>query len=136
MRAVEEFLKKDRFAAHNGIELLAVAEGYAKARMPIQEHHLNSVDVVHGSAIFALADLAFTAASHSHETVAVGINASISYVQPATKGTLFAEAKEVSLGPELASYAIEITNQSNEIVAAFEGVVYRSKQAIGRPVSH
>jgi len=130
MRTIKEFFKNDRFAARSGIELLAVSEGYAKASMRIEEHHLNGIDVVHGGAIFTLADLAFAAASNSHGTVAVAINASIWYVKAAMEGTLLAEAKEISLNPKLATYAIEVTDDSGEIVATFEGMVYRKKQTI------
>lgn len=130
MRTIKEFFKNDRFAARSGIELLEVSEGYAKARMRIEDHHLNGIDVVHGGAIFTLADLAFAAASNSHGTVAVAINASIWYVKAAMEGTLLAEAKEVSLNPRLATYSIEITDDSGEIVATFEGMVYRKKQTI------
>jgi acyl-CoA thioesterase len=91
------------------------------------------VNVVHGGAIFTLADLAFAAASNSHGTVAVAINASIWFVKAGTQGTLFAEAREVSRNPKLATYSITITDDAGEIVALFEGMVYRKKDQIGQP---
>ncbi len=132
MHTIREFLKNDRFAAHCGIELLEVSTGYAKTSMRIEDRHLNGVDVVHGGAIFTLADLAFAAASNSHGTVAVAINAGIWYVKAATEGVLTAEAREVSLTPKLATYSIQITNDDGEIIATFEGMVYRKKQTITR----
>jgi acyl-CoA thioesterase len=133
MQAIWDFFKNDRFAQHSGIELLEVAEGRAKAKMAITDAHLNGVNLVHGGAIFTLADLAFAAASNSHGTVAVAINASIWFVKAATQGTLFAEAKEVSRYPKLATYSITITDDAGEIVALFEGMVYRKKDPIGQP---
>jgi acyl-CoA thioesterase len=133
MQAIWDFFKNDRFAQHSGIELLEVAEGRAKAKMAITDAHLNGVNLVHGGAIFTLADLAFAAASNSHGTVAVAINASIWFVKAATQGTLFAEAKEVSRNPKLATYSITITDDAGEIVALFEGMVYRKKDPIGQP---
>ncbi|HNY79536.1 MAG: PaaI family thioesterase [Sedimentisphaerales bacterium] len=130
MRAIKEFLKNDRFAEHCGIELVEVGEGRAKTRMKIEDRHLNGVNVVHGGAIFSLADLAFAAASNSHGTVAVAINASIWYVKAGLSGTLFANAREVSLNPKLATYSIEVTDDAGEIIAVFEGMVYRKKQTI------
>ena len=130
MRSIKEFFKNDRYAALSGIELLEVSEGRARARMHIEDHHLNGINVVHGGAIFTLADLAFAAASNSHGTVAVAINASIWYVKAAIDGTLIAEAREVSLNPRLATYAIEVRDETGEIIAAFEGMVYRKKQSI------
>jgi len=133
MKAIWDFFKNDRFAQHSGIELLEIGEGRAKAKMTIKDCHLNGVDVVHGGAIFTLADLAFAAASNSHGTVAVAINASIWFVKAGRQGTLFAEAKEVSRNPKLATYSIRVTDDSGELVAIFEGMVYRKKDQIGQP---
>ncbi|MBN2131603.1 MAG: hotdog fold thioesterase [Sedimentisphaerales bacterium] len=131
MQAIWDFFKNDRFAEHSGIQLLDIAPGYAKAKMEIQDRHLNGVDVVHGGAIFTLADLAFAAASNSHGTVAVAINASIWFVKAGRQGTLYAEAKEVSRNPKLATYSIAVTDDSGETIARFEGMVYRKKDQIG-----
>jgi acyl-CoA thioesterase len=130
MQTLKEFFKNDRFAALSGIELLEVSEGRARAKMDIKECHLNGIDLVHGGAIFTLADLAFAAASNSHGTVAVAINASIWYVKAAMEGTLFAEAREVSMNPKLATYTIEVTDQTGELIASFQGMVYRKQQSI------
>jgi len=133
MRAIWDFFKNDRFAQHSGIELIEIGEGRAKARMVINDSHLNGVNLVHGGAIFTLADLVFAAASNSHGTVAVAINASIWFVKAARQGTLFAEAKEVSRNPKLATYSIHVTDDTGELVASFEGMVYRKKDQIGQP---
>jgi len=130
MDKIRDFFKNDQFARHSGVELLDVSPGYAKARMNVQEFHLNGANMVHGGAIFTLADLAFAVASNSHGTLAVAINASIWYVRASSEGTLFAEAKEVSINPKLATYSIDITNDQGDMIATFEGMVYRKKQAI------
>ncbi|MBW2247887.1 MAG: PaaI family thioesterase [Deltaproteobacteria bacterium] len=130
MEAVKNFFKNDRFAEHVGIELLEVSEGRAKAKMEIKEHHLNGIDIAHGGAIFSLADLAFAVASNSHKTIALGINASISYLKAAASGTLIAEAKEVSLNPKLATYEVRVTDETDDIIAIFLGTVYRKKDKI------
>lgn len=130
MDKIRDFFKNDQFARHSGVELLDVSPGYAKARMDVQEFHLNGANMVHGGAIFTLADLAFAVASNSHGTLAVAINASIWYVRASSEGTLFAEAKEVSINPKLATYSIDITSDQGDMIASFEGMVYRKKQAI------
>ncbi len=131
MQKIRDFFKNDRFAEHSGIKLIDVSPGYAKACMDIKEFHLNGADMVHGGAIFTLADLAFAVASNSHGTIAVAINASIWYVKASTEGTLFAEAKEVSINPKLATYNIDVTNEAGDTIATFQGMVYRKKQTIG-----
>ena len=130
METVRNFFKNDTFADHVGIELLEVSEGRAKAKMEIKEHHLNGIDIAHGGAIFSLADLAFAVASNSHKTIALAINASISFLKAVSGGTLIAEAKEVSLNPKLASYEIRVTDETNDVIAIFQGMVYRKKDKI------
>ena len=124
---VKEFLKNDRFAAMLGIDLLEAANGKAKAKLEIKEQHLNTIDIAHGGAIFSLADFTFAAASNSHGTVAVAINANISFVKATGKGILTAEAFEVSKNRKLATYTINVTNSKNELIASFQGMVYRKK---------
>jgi acyl-CoA thioesterase len=124
------FFEEDNFSNYVGVELLEVSEGRAKAKMDIEKHHLNSFGIVHGGAIFALADLVFALASNSHGNISVAINVNISYIKAATGGTLYAEGQEVSINPKLASYAINITDDNNELIAIFQGMVYRKKDKI------
>jgi len=129
MEAIKQFIaENDRFAKHAGIELLKVTEGIAIARMKITAQHLNGVNIVHGGAIFTLADLAFAAASNSHGTVAVAINVSIAYIKAVGTGTLYAKAREVSRNPRLALYIVDVTEEGGDLVATFQGMVYRKKE--------
>jgi acyl-CoA thioesterase len=124
------FATEDLFARHNGIELLEVEPGLAKASMKIEPYHFNAAKTVHGGAIFTLADFAFAVASNSHGTLAMGINTSVSFVKAATRGTLYAVAKEQTLNPRLASYLVQITDDANDVVAIFQGMVYRKKESL------
>ena len=131
MEAIRQFFEKnDKFADYVGIELLEASEGRAKAKMEIKKHHLNGVNTVHGAAIFTLADLVFAVASNSHGTIAMGINVSISYLKAIKKGVLYAEAKEVSKNPKLAAYQVQVTDAGGDMVAMFQGMVYRKREAI------
>src|ERR1035437_7473811 len=131
MQKIKEFFSaEDKFARHAGIELVDVGPGWAKASMKIEPYHFNGAKTVHGGAIFALADFAFAVASNSHGTLAMGINTSVSFVKAATKGTLYAEAREQALNPRLASYSVQITDDVNDVVAIFQGMVYRKKESI------
>ena len=130
MDFIKEFFKRDKFAEHCGITLLEVSKGYAKAKMEITASHINGVGTVQGGAIFTLADLVFAAASNSHGTVAVAINVSISFVKAAKTGTLFAEAKELSINPKIATYVVDVTNEKGDKVAIFNGMVYRKEETL------
>ena len=130
MEAIKRFFKRDQFAAYCGIELLDVREGYARVKMEIKDHHLNGIGIVHGGVLFTVADLAFAAASNSHGTVAVSINAHISNVKSSSAGTIYAEARETSLSHKIATYTVEIKNDGGDLLAIFEGMVYRKKDPI------
>ncbi len=130
MDAVKRFVDNDRLAKHLGIEMLEHAKGGARARMEIRDHHLNSAGMLHGGAIFALADAVFSAASNSHGTLAVAINVSISYFKAVREGTVTAAAEEVSLNPKLATYLIPVRDAEGSTIALFQGTVYRKREAL------
>ena len=124
------FSQEDKFARHAGITIVDIRPGWAKASMKIEPFHFNGAKTVHGGAIFTLADFAFAAASNSHGTLSMGINTSVSFVKAALNGTLYAEAKEQSLNPKLASYSVMITDDAGDVVAIFQGMVYRKSQKL------
>ena len=124
------FTAEDRFAQYCGIELLDVEAGWAKTSMKIEPHHMNGARTVHGGAIFTLADFAFAVASNSRGSLAMGINTSVSFVKAATTGNLYAEAREQSLNPKLASYSVLVTDDAGDTVAIFQGMVYRKKESV------
>lgn len=131
MNDLSRFVERDRFAKHLGVEMLEYSPGKAAARMTLQDHHLNSAGTVHGGAIFSLADAVFSVASNSHGTLAMAINVSISYFKAAKSGTLYAEGREVSLNPKLATYLIDVKDEAGNAIALFQGTVYRKKESIG-----
>lgn len=131
MHEIKQFFsKEDQFARYVGIELMEVKPGWAKVFMKIEPFHFNGAKTVHGGAIFTLADFAFAVASNSHGTLAMGINTSVSFVKAATKGVLYAEAKEESMNRKLASYSVHVTDDEGDVVAIFQGMVYRKNQSI------
>lgn len=125
MEAMKRFVAQDRYARYLGAEILEWSEGYAKAKLELNENHLNSVNTAHGGVLFSLADSAFSVASNSHGNVAVAIQVCISYFKAVSNGTLFAEAREVSRTAKLATYAIEVTDGTGSLLALFQGTVYR-----------
>jgi acyl-CoA thioesterase len=125
MEDPEDFFSRDEFARAMGIELLECASGRARVKMEIGEKHRNSHGTVHGGAIFTLADAAFALASNSQGIPAAAINASISFMNAAREGVLYALAEEVSASPRLATYTILVTDGAGQKIAFFQGTVYR-----------
>jgi acyl-CoA thioesterase len=134
MHEIKQFFSdKDLFARHAGIEILKVGPGSAKASMKIAPYHYNGAGTVHGGAIFTLADFAFAVASNSYGTLAMGINTSVSFVKAATRGTLYAEAKEEARSNKLATYTVHVTDDDKIVVAIFQGTVFLKKETLLPP---
>jgi acyl-CoA thioesterase len=128
--AIKHLFTKDRFAALAGVELVSLAPGRAIACMTVGPQHLNSMGVLHGAAIFTLADFAFAAAVNSHGTVALAINVSISFFKAVNAGKLTATAREISLNNKLGNYTIDITDEQGQSIALFQGLAYRKKDPL------
>jgi acyl-CoA thioesterase len=127
---IRTYFERDQMARLLGIEILDAAPGTARVRMPIREEHYNSIRIVHGGALFTLADLAFAVASNSHGEVAVAINANIAFLKASSTGSLTAQAEEISRSRRLATYSVRITNDAGDIVAVFQGTVFRKGEPI------
>lgn len=121
---------QDRYAALTGIEIVEVRTGYCRARLHIEDKHLNAANVVQGGALFTLADLAFAVASNSHGQLALAINVNISFLKSVSSGTLYATATELDEPKRLGAYDVLITDEQGHIVARFNGMVYRKNQTL------
>lgn len=125
---IEEFFRKDRFAARAGIELVEIGPGYGKTVMTVTENHLNAGNTTQGGAIFTLADLALAAAANTRGQLALSLNSGISFFRPSGPGDILtAEAKEKFVQKRTGYYQVDITNQNGELVACFETTVYRKE---------
>jgi acyl-CoA thioesterase len=98
--------------------------------MKLGRKHLNGLGCVHGGAIFSLADFAFAMAINSHGNMALAIQCSVTYLRPATEGSLWAEAREVSRTSKLGTYEVEVKNDAGELVARLQGLGYIKKEPV------
>jgi acyl-CoA thioesterase len=127
---VQFFNDGDKFARHCGAVLLEAGNGCSKAKMKIEPYHMNGLGIVQGGAVFTLADFAFAAACNSHETAAVALNVSITFIKATRTGELTAIAEEASLNPKVGTYVIRVTDDRGDLVALFNGLAYRTKETL------
>ena len=131
LERLREKFSCDPYSRLLGIKLLEVKRGYSKASLTIRDDMLNFHGVAHGGLIASLADVAFAAASNSHNRKALALNLSINYRKPAKAGdTLIAEAFEESLGRTTALYKIIIRNSKGDVIAICQGLVYRMSEPV------
>jgi len=122
---MQRFIDEDIFARHVGLNVVDHGPGYTKVTLTIASQHLNSAGILHGGAIFSLADFAFAIAANSRGRLALAINASVSFCKAVSEGTLVAEAREVALSAKLGTYLIDVRDQDGALIAQMQGTVYR-----------
>jgi acyl-CoA thioesterase len=124
MTTRKEDFARDRFASANGIELVEVAPGRATTRLCLSQQHLNNLDLAHGGALFTLAAAALFAACNAAGQAAVGIQLSISFLQPVAAGTLTARATEIARSRRLSTCEVRVLNDDGQQVALLTGTAY------------
>ncbi|WP_078595801.1 hydroxyphenylacetyl-CoA thioesterase PaaI [Evansella clarkii] len=123
-----EHFKRDKYAEWLGINIEKVDNGYAEVTMNVTGNMTNFHGSANGGAIFSLADVAFACASNSYGTTAVGITVTIHYLKAGAVGDrLKAIATEDNRSNKLGLYRMEVRNETDDLVALAEGMVYRTK---------
>ncbi|MCK9375854.1 MAG: PaaI family thioesterase [Syntrophobacterales bacterium] len=108
------------------LELEDVGPGRARVSMVSRPEVANIMDMVHGSAIFALIDEAFQAAVNGHGTVAVALNMNLTFHAAARMGDrLTAQTQELHAGRRTATYFIEVTDSRGGLIASCQALAYR-----------
>ena len=109
------------YARMMGMEITEVWPGGARVVMS-GEGKENPHGVIHGGAIFSLADQAFAIAANQEE-VQVATSVYITFMVPAT-GTLEAVAEFLGETEQTSLYRVSV-KAGEKLVASFEGVTFR-----------
>ncbi|MFQ5399289.1 MAG: PaaI family thioesterase [Anaerolineae bacterium] len=125
--AVHRFMsERDRLAQHLGIELVEVRPGYCRTTMTMAPHLLNGHGLLHGAAVFALADVAFAAACNSSGQTALALSMDIHFVAtPRPDAVLTAVAREIRRGSRTALCRMTVTDDEENLIAELHGMAYR-----------
>ena len=124
---LKAMLEKDRFSQWLGLTVPEIAEGKARVVLTVREEMLNGFDVLHGGITFALADSAFAFAANSRNNLTLALDGQISFLKKVVSGdVLTAAVEELHNGRSTGVYEVKITNQRNELIAAFRGTAHRT----------
>ncbi len=109
----------DKYAMDaTGIDILEVADGYAKCCFTPDAKHKNARNAVMGGALFTLADFTFAVASNYNKPQGTVTNVSqISFLRGVYDGVIYAKSRLIKDGKTCCTYEIEITNDKGEIIA-------------------
>ncbi len=125
----QKMLEHDAFSRWLGVELLDIGPGFCRLQMSIRKEMLNGFYIAHGGITFSLADSAFAFASNSRGQHAVSVHASIKHTTALKAGdVIVATAEEDHKNHKLGVYTVKVRNQDEELVASFNGTVYRKSK--------
>ena len=127
-QALKDFFLHDEFVRRNGIEIVDIAEGYARTQVRIEPRHLNAGGNVQGGVLFTLADLAFAAATNSHGNLTVTSAANITFIRKANAGIITAEAHELANHRHLPFCEVRVTDDEGNLLAVFTASGFRKEK--------
>lgn len=131
LEEASRIIRQDPFASNLGIEFLLIEKGHAVARMTLSEVHKNFMGMVHGGAIFALADSTFGAAANSDGTRAMAIQVSIDFLAaPGETPYLEADVRETTRAGRGGHYEMKVSNEAGDLVAVCHGWAYHTSRPL------
>lgn len=117
----------DPFSKLLGMQLIEIKEGFCKLQMQVKKDMLNGFSIAHGGITYSLADSALAFASNSRGIQSVSIETSINHLSKVVEGDILtASTEEKNLTGKTGLYIVTITNQNNQAVALFKGIVFRT----------
>lgn len=127
-KIVNKMYQNDAFSQWLGISIITIEGTKVVLQMEVRKEMTNGFDVAHGGITYSLADSALAFSSNGHGRMCVSIETSISHTKAVMAGdTLVAVSEEVSLTNKIGVYHIKVTNQNNQTVALFKGMVFRKE---------
>jgi acyl-CoA thioesterase len=97
---------KGSFIRHVGLVFDQREPGFTRIHLPIEPHHTNSTQVVHGGVTYTLVDTAMGAALYltlAPDEICATIEIKINYFKPVFGGTLVCEGQLVHKGKSVAN---------------------------------
>jgi acyl-CoA thioesterase len=119
--AIEDWMKnRNPFWALLGIELMEIKKGWARVRLPIEKKLTNAIGLVHGGAIFSVADsavgMALVGLTQRDENIST-LEMKINYMKPVKGREIIAEAKIIHKGTQTAVGEVEVRDENNNFIS-------------------
>lgn len=112
-----EVNRRNPFISHNYIEVVHVERDRAVLRLAVREESRNLYGLVHGGAIYALADNACGCAASTDGRSYVTQGSSFTYLRNQPSGSLEAEAKIRHRGRSTVLVGVDVTGEDGKLMA-------------------
>ena len=121
---LREMVSSDQYAAHLGAELISPDPANLRVALQIEPRHTNFMGLVHGGAVYSLADIALSLISNS-EVVAVALDTHLVQAASARAGDrLVATARPATRSRSVATYRVTVERGDGRTVGLFTGTVF------------
>ena len=119
-RNTENRMRKNAFMLHNYIELESVEKDRAVFKLDIRPESCNPYGMVHGGAIYTLADNATGTAAHSDGRYYVTQTSALHFLRNQSRGTVRATAWVRHRGKSTVLTSVDITGEDGKLLATGE----------------
>ena len=119
-KQTEELMQRNAFMYHNYIEMEAAEKDRAVFKLNIRPESKNPYGIVHGGAIYTMADNAAGAAAHSDGRYYVTQTSSLHFLRNQMEGTVWAKAQVRHRGKSTCLVDVDITGEGGILLATGE----------------
>ena len=113
-------LNRNTFMVHNFIEMEHVEPDRAVFRLDVRPESLNAYGMVHGGAIYTLADNASGAVAHTVGRTYVTQTSALHFLRNQSEGEIRADAQVRHRGHSTCLVAVDILGENNKLIATGE----------------
>ena len=113
-------LNRNTFMVHNFIEMEHVEPDRAVFRLDVRPESLNAYGMVHGGAIYTLADNATGAVAHTDGRNYVTQTSALHFLRNQSEGEIRADAQVRHRGHSTCLVAVDILGENNKLIATGE----------------
>ena len=124
----KDALRRNTFSHYNFFELEQASLDYAVYKLEIRPESRNSYGMVHGGALYSMADNAAGTAAHSDGRHYVTQTGSLNFLDNRPSGIIRAAARVVRRGDSTVFVNVEITGEDGGLLATGSFVFHRVGQ--------
>ena len=122
-KELEEMMKRERansFAVYNHMEIVLAEQDHAVFRLTIRPESKNPYGMVHGGAIYTMADNATGAAAHTDGRTYVTQTSSLHFLRNQPEGDILADARVRHRGRSTCLVTVDILGEDKTLLATGE----------------
>lgn len=128
----QEMRRKNAFTIYNHMELDSIEDDRVVFRMEIRPESKNPYNMIHGGALYTLADDAAGVAAHTDGRRYVTQNGSLNFIHNLSQGTVYAASRVRHRGRVTCLVDVDITDGAGLLLATGEFSYFCLDHAAGK----